>query len=220
MRRIGFRFILVLLISVLFGGTAQAQERLAVYSDFDNPDNHFFYKAAFFSKDGLAYLPAMNEEWEDKVHDGRTAIQCQFEVRDNNWGGWYFQYGTLPEDAEDLAENWGTIPKAGLNLTGYTRLTFWARGEKGGEKVEFFCLGIGRDTKTGKATEDYPDSSKKRTTDEKTIVLRTEWKQYTIDLKGCDLSYVLGGFGWATNASKNKGESSVIFYLDDIYYEK
>ena len=219
MRRIGLGFISVLLVFMLLAGAAQAQERLIVYSDFGNPDNHFFHKAAFFSEGGLAYLPVMDEKWKENVHSGSTAIQCQFEVRVNNWGGWYFQNGILQEGAKALAANWGTFPDAGLKLSEYSKLSFWARGEKGGEKVEFFCLGIGRDSQ-GVKTEDYPDSCPKMTTDKIVTALKTEWTQYTVDLRGCDLSYVLGGFGWASSALNNAGESSITFYLDDIAYEK
>lgn len=220
MRKLSFGMLTVLLVAMLAGGVAQASDRLSVYSDYDNPDNHFFYKAAFFSAGGLAYLSAMNEQWTENVHDGSTAIQCQFEARIDNWGGWYFQNGVVLADAEELTENWGTYPSAGLDLSAFSKLTFFARGKEGGEKVDFFCLGIGRNAKTGATQADYPypDSSPKQNTGYQT--LNTEWTQYTIDLTGCDLSYVLGGFGWATSAAKNSGRSNVMFYLDDIYYEK
>ncbi len=219
MRKFCLGVLVVLLAVIVSGGAAQDQGRLTVYADYETLDNHFLYKAAFFSEGGLAYMPVMDERWADNVHGGSTAIKCQIDLRDNNWGGWYFQNGVLPADADELAENWGTHPNAGQDLTGYGRLTFWARGAKGGEKVEFFCLGIGRDAKTGAVAEGcpYPDSSPKATLGYE--VLGTEWTQYTIDLKGCDLSYVLGGFGWVTSASKNNGRSSIAFYLDDIYYE-
>ena len=220
MRKCSFGILFVLLVTVLFGGVAQAQDRLTVYSDYDDPDNHFFYKAAFFSDGGLAYMPAMDEQCADPVHDGSTAIHCQLELRDNNWGGWYFQNGVVLEDAEALTENWGTYPDAGIDLSAYSKLTYWARGAQGGEKVEFFCLGIGRDAVTGAKASGYPypDSSRKMTNKYETLT--TTWTQYTIDLTGCDLRYVLGGFGWASSAAKNKGENNITFYIDDIYYEK
>jgi hypothetical protein len=220
MRKFCFGILVVLLVTIVLGGLAQEQDRFTVYSDFDNPDNHFHYKAAFFSAGGLDYMPAMDEEWADNVHGGSTAIQCQIDLREDNWGGWYFQKGIILPDTDTLVENWGTYPNAGIDLTGYSKLTFWARGAQGGENVEFFCLGIGRNADTGAAMKDcpYPDSCHKMTLDYKK--LGTEWTQYTIDLKDCDLSYVLGGFGWVTSASRNSGKSSITFYLDDIYYEK
>ena len=48
-------------------------------------------------------------------------------------------------------------------------------------------------------------------------MLTQEWKQYEIDLSGKDLSYISGGFCWATNLDVNP--DGVVFYLDDIKYE-
>jgi hypothetical protein len=220
MRKLCLGILVALLVAIISGGAAQDQDRFTVYADYDSPDNHFFYKAAFFSEGGLAYMPVMDEQWADNVHGGGTAIQCQLDLRDNNWGAWYFQNGVLSEETGELVENWGTHPNAGIDLTGYNKLTFWARGAKGGEAVEFFCLGIGRDSNTGAAMAGcpYPGSNPKMSGGY--VKLGTEWKQYVIDLKGCNLSYVLGGFGWASSAAKNGKKSNVTFYLDDIYFEK
>ena len=49
------------------------------------------------------------------------------------------------------------------------------------------------------------------------VKLTKEWKQYTIDLTGKDLSYILGGFCWA--ASLDMNPEGMIFYLDEIRYE-
>ncbi len=55
---------------------------------------------------------------------------------------------------------------------GATRLTFWGRGENGGERVHEFRIGgiIGQ----------YPDSDVATLSN---IRLTKEWKQYTIDLR-------------------------------------
>jgi hypothetical protein len=47
--------------------------------------------------------------------------------------------------------------------------------------------------------------------------LNKEWTQYTIDLKGKDMSYVIGGFVWAGNLDNNP--EGATFYLDEIKYE-
>ena len=114
----------------------------------------------------------------------------------NRWAGIYWQY---PEN------NWGNLPD-GVDLTGCTRLTFWARGQKGGERAEF---------KVGGITGQYPDSLSLRSTD--VVRLSNEWQEYSIDLTGADLSHVIGGFCWVTNADLNP--SGCTIYLDDIYYE-
>ena len=54
--------------------------------------------------------------------------------------------GKTPEN------NWGTHTTGGYDLSGATKITFWAKGEKGGEQIEFFAGGI---------TGDNPDSLEK-----------------------------------------------------------
>ena len=50
------------------------------------------------------------------------------------------------------------------------------------------------------------------------VQLRPEWQKYEIDLRGADLSYIIGGFCWATNIDVNDPEG-IVFYLDEIKYE-
>ena len=118
--------------------------------------------------------------------------------------------GVFPPNAQEPQQNWGDYPNAGFNITGATKLTFFARGEKGGEQVEFFVGGIGWPDKP------YKESLPKVSTGY--VTLSKEWKEYTIDLTGKDLSYVLSGFGWVTNAPRNLGQE-ITFYIDDIRFD-
>jgi hypothetical protein len=93
--------------------------------------------------------------------------------------------------------NWGSVP--GLCVEeGATNITFYARGERGGESVDFFGGG-----------------SLSLST-----VLTTEWTEYTIDLAGIDYNTtsptggVCTGFGWAA-----VGEEPISFYIDDITWQ-
>ena len=113
--------------------------------------------------------------------------------------------------------NFGVVPNAGVNLVGATALTFWARGAVGGEQVDFFVAGVGRDAETGTATSPYPDSSPRHPAFGTVSTLTTSWQKFTIDLTGIDLSYVLGGFGWVADSARNP--SGVVFFIDDIQYE-
>ena len=45
--------------------------------------------------------------------------------------------------------------------------------------------------------------------------LTKDWKQYSIDLAGKDLSCIKTGFGWSLRGAGKL----VTFYLDDIQYE-
>lgn len=203
-------------------------------------------------------VPPMNEAWTTSPHSGLTCIRASFRPKlvNNrfNWGGWYFMNGIQreagfkpergKEECPDVTQesaarnsrfslelpNWGHYQDSGVTeLTGATRVTFWARGERGGERVEFFALGVGWDADYKKlhgvdtrqkdpvTGEEYlhADSSPKVS---KTIPLTRDWQPYSLELKGRNLSYVLGGFGWAAGATEN-GMRPITFYMDDIRYE-
>ncbi|NJO17532.1 MAG: hypothetical protein HC877_17885 [Thioploca sp.] len=100
-----------------------------VYHDADAGGNHFIpsgwmgdYQTIQFSRNAQI-LP----------YSGATCIEIQYHPENNQaWAGIYWQY---PE------KNWGEFQ--GLNLSGATVLTFYARGAQGGEKAEFKFGGIG-----------------------------------------------------------------------------
>jgi hypothetical protein len=165
---------------------------------------------------GESMIPAMDEGCVDNPYSGITCIKASFKANGTNWGGWYFMNGVLSGTmiAPDL--NWGDVPNAGINLSGATKLTFWARGLNGGERVEFFTFGVGRNPDTGAIIMTYPDSSPKVSLGY--VTLSNQWTKYTISVSGRDLSYVLGGFGWVSGALQN-GNRDITFFLDDIQYD-
>lgn len=193
-----------------------------VFTDLAAAGNHFAARCATVrnpnSPSDLAGV-TFDESWTQNCHAGATCIKNTFSAIDTEyWGGWYFQNGVLGAcDIQPLC-NWGDNPGAGFDLTGATKITFWARGENGGEKIEFFIGGIGRDINTGDPLQPYPDSLARVPSTGHAITLTKKWKKYTINLKGKDLRYVVGGFGWVADAMKNP--SGTIFYLDDIQYSK
>ncbi len=145
----------------------------------------------------------MNDVWQENCKEGKTCIKADFN-RDcttlSGGEGWAGVYWLQP------ANNWGEL-KGGYNLTGATKITFWARGEKGGEVLTFKMGGVGTGRQNG-------DTDKAQTD---LITLTTDWKQYTIDLTGKNLSKVVGGFAWVGSAKNNT--QNITFYLDEIYYE-
>ena len=136
----------------------------------------------------------MTENATDNPHAGKNCLKVEYSAKDN-WGGVVWQ---------SPANDWGDQP-GGWDLTDAKKLTFWARGEKGGETVSFSFGLIAKDKK-------YHDKDKGELKD---VVLTKEWKQYSIDLAGKDMSSVKTGFCWVLGA---KGEP-ITFYLDDIKYE-
>jgi len=142
----------------------------------------------------------LDDACTDNPHSEPTCIKITYSAAKSQGKGWAGIYWQYPDS------NWGDNPD-GRDLTGATKLTFWARGEKGGEKAEFKVGGI-----TGK----YPDSIQPPVSTG-VIVLSDKWQQYTIDLTGMDLSHVIGGFCWVTNKHQNPNGCTI--YLDDIRFE-
>src|SRR5262245_5696261 len=63
--------------------------------------------------------------------DGKTAIKVSYNAKGAqgaNWAGMFWQ---------QPPNNWGDKP-GGYDLSNMKRVTFWARGEKGGEKIAEF----------------------------------------------------------------------------------
>jgi hypothetical protein len=189
----------------------QYHDRFPVYDDVSSGGNHFFAWSKVPDQNAAV---AINGSWTENPHSGATAIRAELDnTTGTNFGGFYFLNGVLPAGATAPLPNFGEVANAGIDLTGATALTFWARGERGGERITFFLGGVGRDPNTGQPTAPFPDSSP---VVKKTVTLTTAWTQYSFELHGLDLHYVLGGFGWIAAATDNPG--GAVFFLDDISY--
>lgn len=192
--------------------------RFAVFSDPGAPGNHFFA----LTKIG-DILEAIGIEVCSREHLPPTgnlaAIKSSFQnITGNNFGGWYFLNGTLTGNQVIPTPNFGTVPNAGVDLRGATRLTFWARGEKGGEQIEFFLGGVGYDADSGTPNAPYPDSTPRIPPRGTVTVLTQQWQQYSINVSTADLSYMLGGFGWVVAARNNP--NGAVFWVSGIQYDK
>ena len=142
----------------------------------------------------------INQNLKGNAYSGSSAMKITYTAKGAQGARWAGVYWQNP------ANNWGTRD-GGFDLSGATKLTFWAKGEKGGERIEEF--------KIGGIMGEYFDSDSAGIGP---VVLTTEWKEYTIDLRGKDLSYIIGGFCWATNADVNP--EGATFYLDEIKYDQ
>ncbi|MDP8212888.1 MAG: hypothetical protein P9X22_06335 [Candidatus Zapsychrus exili] len=174
----------------------QAFEPFYVYYEKGSPQNH--YIPSGFMPNGKCL--SLSDGWMSDCHSAQTCIKVEYDLQcsrqDQRWAGIYWL---------NPANNWGGR-KGGFNLTGAEKLVFWAKGNKGGEQINEVIV--------GGISGDYPDSDK---TWIGPIILTDKWRKYTIDLRGKDLSYISGGFGWSTSEGVN--QDSCIFYLDDIRYE-
>jgi hypothetical protein len=174
--------------------TGKGPETLPFYV-YDDQREHFHPTGLMGDATDLYVINASSEN----PGKGESCIKVTYSAKagqGNRWAGIYWQ---------EPAGNWGTVKDGGFNLKGAGKLKFLARGEKGGEQVEFKCGGI---------AGDHPDTFRADTT----VMLGKEWKEVVIDLKGQDLSRVIGGFVFALNADKNP--EGATFYIDEIRYEK
>jgi len=135
----------------------------------------------------------------DDPYFGSTCVKINYENKASQGARWAGMYWQNPPN------NWGSLD-GGFDLSKATKVTFWARGQKGGERIEEF--------KIGGIMGEYSDSDSAGIGP---VVLTKEWKQYTIDLSGKDLSYIIGGFCWSSNLEVNP--EGAVFYLDEIRYE-
>jgi hypothetical protein len=131
--------------------------------------------------------------------DGKTCIKVTYTgkaTQGANWAGIFWQHP---------ANNWGEKP-GGFDLSTMKRITFWARGAEGGEKIAEF--------KVGGITGEHGDSDSASIGP---VSLTKDWKKYTIDLADKNLSHIVGGFCWS--ASRDDNPNGFVIYLDEIRYE-
>ena len=193
-----YRLFLVSAGFVALASFARAESAFTVfpiYTDAKSPDNHYM-ASGWMGDFGDVTL---DDKSMTNPHSGTTTIQVVYNNKATHGARWAGVYWQNPPN------NWGTQP-GGYDLTGAKKLTFWARGEKGGERLE--------EAKIGGITGEYADSD---VAGIGPIVLTKDWQQYTIDLQGKDLSSISGGFCWSANLETNP--EGAIFYLDTIQYE-
>ena len=167
-----------------------------IYANKGSRSNH--YTPSGFMPNGKCLSFA--DTWTEDCYSGSSCMKIEYDVEcsrnSDQWAGIYWL---------NPPNNWGNR-KGGYNLTGAEKLTFWARGEKGGEQINEITI--------GGLSGDYSDSDVAVIGP---IILMPEWRQYTIDLRGKDLSYISGGFSWSTSAEVNPLDC--VFYLDEMKFE-
>jgi len=124
-----------------------------------------------------------------------AAAELKYHTGPSRWAGIYWQYP---------ANNWGQEP--GRNLLGARAISFIAKGNHGGEIVEFKSGGI-----AGRYGDSYEVSLGK-------VALEADWREYRIDLSKSDLSNVIGAFAWVVAASDNRRDE-VTTYVADLKIE-
>ena len=201
-----------LAVRALTDRLSESDGELYVYKNFASSVNHYTQKAKIFGQFG-DNVRDMDENWTEDAVSG-SSIRCEQDTVLSDWGGWMFLNGYLPAGETVPRLNDGLTDDQGLDLSGADSLRFFARGEQGGEKVEFFTAGFGWD-EWGNKTVPCPDSAKKHSLG--FVTLTREWKEYVIDLRNADMSYIICGFGFVLSGEKS-GHGTSVFYLDEIRF--
>ena len=175
---------------------SDSTESFTVYAEKWAKGNHYFASGWMGDYGDIE----VSDGFITNAHSGKTCMKIVYKARRSQGAGWIGVYWQNP------ANNWGD-QMGGYDLTGYKKLTFWARGQKGGEVISNFNIGGISGT--------FSDSDSAAIGP---VTLTKDWKEYSIDLKGLDLSYISGGFGFS--ASLNNNPEGFVFYLDDIKFEK
>ena len=153
---------------------------------------------------------------KDATDGTRKCMAASYNVTKKEGGGF-----TCPDAAFDATKlkgtsgiswqhpvnDWGMQP-GGYDFTGAKKLIFSARGAKGGEVVTF---GAGYLTKETQPGMKYYDSARVL----QAVTLTTEWKEYTIDVSGKNLSLLKSGFFWSAEA----GTAPINFFVADVRFE-
>lgn len=165
-----------------------------VYTEYNSKHNHFIPSGGMGDHTSVK----IKQDSREAPYSGGSCIKIDYSGEPTQGSGWVGFYWQNPEN------NWGS-KDGGYNLSKAKKLTFYAKGEKGGESLEFKCGGI---------TGQYADSDMVGIGP---VQLTQEWKEYTINLEGAEMFYISGGFVFA--ASRMDNPDGFVIYLDEIKYE-
>lgn len=199
MKKVSFFILTALILGMLVvpmvGQASEEFNAFGVYMDRGSRQNHYAPSGWMGDFGDIKFT----QNHKDSAYSGKSCIRIIYSAQGKqgaNWAGMYWQWPP---------NNWGE-KSGGYDLSGAKKISFWARGDKGGEQITEF--------KIGGLTGTYSDSDSNSIGP---IELTADWAQYEIDLSDLDLSYISGGFAWVTNAMANP--EGCTFYLDDITYE-
>lgn len=174
-----------------------------VYTDFCAGGNHYIPNGWMGD---VGDIVLSNPADTTRPHSGLTSHKFAYipqGTSGKHWAGVYW----LPSD-----EGWQSV--RGYDLTGAKRLSFWARGEVGGERINFLVGGFNRKERNP-GIRGRGSSGPFELED---VTLGREWREYFINIPdGEDLSNIIGGFGWTTGFRQNS--RGCTFYLDDIEFQ-
>lgn len=168
-----------------------------VYQDKGSKLNHYIPSNWMGNYGSMKF----DDAYKTDCVDGLTCVKIAYLMNNAQSAGWAGIYWA------HVANNWGE-KSGGYDLTGYKRLTFYAKADQDNVTINEFKMG-------GIAGE-HGDSDSQSIGP---IVLTKDWKKYTIELADKNLSHIIGGFCFAT-ANDVVPENGFNLFLDEIRYER
>ena len=100
-KKFGIAAALVLAAAALFIGYSlqnrqSSSSRVYVYRDDNDPENHFLQKEKMWGVDETL-VHNMEENCPDMPQSGKTCIRCSQNLAADDWGGWLFLSGYVPQ---------------------------------------------------------------------------------------------------------------------------
>jgi hypothetical protein len=172
-----------------------------VYTDKNAANNHYFPSGWYNGDSNMLF----NDNWLDNPHSGTSCIMVTWNGAAGS-DGWKWN-GVMWQNPEN---NWVGDSGYGYNLTGATKLTFWARTDEPGLKLKFL-MGYLNDT-SGEVLINETTAG--------WVELYPNWTEYEINLSDSDISDIAGGFAFVFNDDNDPDPDGCTFYLDDINYDK
>ena len=125
--------------------------------------------------------------------------------------GWKLQFEKSADFAgvcwKNKAGNEGEFPGDDLSKAGYRRISFWAKGQNGGEVAEFRAGGLGHIKTRHRDSFDVTAGK---------IKLNPTWSEYSMYVSDVDLSSVMTPFCVLFHSEDNA--DGAVIYLDDLQY--
>lgn len=132
-------------------------------------------------------------KYELRSHSGDYCQRWEYTKKKSHDKGWVMVRWMYPEGNKGQT--------AGHDLSKFSKVTFWARGDKGRETLEIRIGGFGSSLYVAHGP----------------IKLTSSWKEHTVDLSSKSLVNVNCGFSLFMKKKDNPLRCK--FYLDDIKYE-
>ena len=175
--------------------TGEETESSRKYIYFDGNDE----VVSFYPTGWVGDFMDVNVDFNYKDNE-KKCIRISYIPSNSGFKGWFSLVWQYPPN------NWGDKQEKGVDLTGYKKLVFYAKGEKGGEVISEMKIG-GNDNIAGDTDTAWLGQ----------IKLNRVWTKYEINLKGKNLSNIISGL--VLVLTKHNAINGSNIYLSDIYYE-